>query len=87
MRFVFRDVVDIIIGKRTAAISATIIIPETDAIESSQPFRCSDPYKTAGILGYTINIIITEAINGSVVLEEQTSWLRYNNGVNEKQEQ
>ena len=70
MRFVFRNVADIIIGKRTAAIAATIIVPETDAVEAGKPFRCTDPNKTAGILGYTIDSIITKAIYGSIVLEE-----------------
>jgi len=73
MRFVFRDVVDIIIGKRTATITATIIIPETDTVEACQSFGCSDPYKTPGILGYTTDTIITKTIYGCIVLEEWTS--------------
>ena len=78
IRFILCDVVDIIIGKRPAAITATVIIPETDAVESGKSLRRSDPNKTAGILGYTIDTIITKAIYCSIVLEEQSGWLRYN---------
>ena len=70
MGFVLRYVGDMVIGKRLAAIPAAIIIPETDAIEAGQAFRCSDPYKASGILRDAGDGIITKSIDGSIVLEE-----------------
>ena len=76
MRFVLSDIGDIIIGERSAAIPAAVIVSKANAIESRKAFCCSDPYKTTTVLRYTIDIIIAKSIDSSIILEEQSRWLR-----------
>jgi hypothetical protein len=76
MRFVLRDIGDIIIGKRSAVIPAAIIVSEANAIESRKAFCCSDPYETTGVLRYTIDIIIAKSIDSRIVFKEQPRRLR-----------
>jgi hypothetical protein len=58
------------IGKRSGAVPAAIIIPETDAIEPRQALCCSDPNKATAVLHNTVDIIITKSIYSGIVLEE-----------------